>query len=147
MIMDKKDYPEIRALTETYKKHSIEISVSDDEFLFGNKNYPAVTFSLGEKLFRLFADDEYHDFSVNNPILSLCIILRELEDYEYADDYIVWCKQHAFDTANLQVRDYHMSLRGIFNDVEKILGKIDSQISDIDFELNAGAAQKLRETK
>ena len=30
MIMDKKDYPEIRALTETYKKHSIEISVSDN---------------------------------------------------------------------------------------------------------------------
>ena len=145
--MKEKDYPEIQALIEIIQKHNVRISVSDDEFLAGNEDYPAVVISLNEKSFKLFADDEYKDLRLNNTLLALCVVLRELEDYEYASDYLVWCKHHAFDEANSQVREYHMSLGSIYKDVEIILGKINSQISDYDFELNAGAARELREAK
>ena len=147
IIMEETHYPEIQVLKEIHQKHNVNISVSNDEFLAGNEDYPAVVFTLDEKSFKLFADDEYKDLPVDNPLLSLCVVLRELEDYEYASDYFVWCKHHAFDVANSQVREYHMNLGSIYKDVEKILGKINSQISDYDFELNAGAARELREKK
>jgi hypothetical protein len=40
-----------------------------------------------------------------------------------------------------------MELGRIYTSIEKILGTIDSCISDYDFELNANAAQELRKVK
>jgi hypothetical protein len=37
-----------------------------------------------------------------------------------------------------------MNLGNTYTAIEKLIGKIDSQISDLDFQLNAGAAKELR---
>ncbi len=144
--MKEKDYQEIQALNEIYQKHKINIRIIDNKFLSGNNDYRAVELSINKKSLILFVDDEYKDLKVNNPLLILCLILRALEDYKYADDYLVWCKNNAFEAGNSQIREYYMNLGNIYREVGKIIGKIDSQISDYDFELNAGAARKLRET-
>ena len=142
--MEETKYQEIRALQDIFQKYKIEIRVSNNEFLAGNKNYPAVVFSLEDKSFNLFVDDDYSDLKYNNHLLTLYLVLRELDYYSDSSDYILWCKEHLLEPENKQVISYYRSLGSNYRDIEKILGKIDSQISDYDFELNAGAAQELR---
>jgi len=56
-------------------------------------------------------------------------VLRELEAYEDGGDYLKWCREQMFDSADQQIREYHMSLAKTYREVERILGKIDSRIS------------------
>jgi hypothetical protein len=140
-----KGYPEVQALKEIYQKHEVKIKISDDDFLAGNKDYPAVVVNFGKTPFDLYADDEYSDFNLNNPLLNLCVILRELDYYADSIDYLLWCKELNFEPNNIQVLNYYRSLGGIYREIEKILGKIDPQITDWDFEMNAGPAFELRE--
>jgi hypothetical protein len=145
--MNEKKYPSIIALKDIYTKFKISILVSTTDLLCDRTNYPALELSIGKNKFSLFIDDEYEDLAINNPILTFCLLLRELEDYDYALDYLEWCKHHDFDVSNSQVREYYLSLGSIYRDIENILGEINSQVSDYDFELNAGAAQFLRKDK
>lgn len=145
--MDRKEirYSEIEALQEIYKKYEVKISISEIEFLGDDKDYPAVVFSLNGKSFNLFVDDEYSDFISQKPLLSLCLVLRELDYYSYSQDYLLWCKELNFDSGNTQILNYYRSLGGLYRDIEKILGNINPHITDWDFKMNAGPAQELRE--
>ncbi len=141
------NYPEIKFLKKIYKEHNITLHVLNNKFLSNNKDFSAIIFSLENKSFCLYIDDEYQDLKIGNPILSLCLALRELENYEDANDYLIWCNNLMLKPENSQVRLYYMSLSNIYIEVENILGRIDSQISNFDFELNSGAAQELRKHK
>lgn len=144
MVKEKSHYPEIEELKEVHQKHEVKITVSTKDFLDGNMGYPAVVFSLKANSFHIFVDDEYQDFKNNNPLLSLCLILRELDYYSDSNDYVLWCKEHQLEPNNTQVLSYFRSLAGTYREIEKILGTIDSIINDFDFEMNAGAAFELR---
>ncbi len=144
--MRETNYSEIQFLQKIYLRHKVSARVSDTDFLAGNKEYPAVVFSLNNSSFKLYVEDEYKDLQIGNPILTLCLILRELENYMYEGDYLEWCKSQTLEPESSQVRDYYMKLGNIYMEVEKILGKINSHISNFDFELNAGAAQELRKS-
>lgn len=89
-------------------------------------------------------DDEYNDFAINKPALNLCLLLRELEDYQEEDDILKWCNLKGLNPGDTGVLEYYRGLTSIHTDVKNILGTIDPQISDFDFGLNAGAAQALR---
>lgn len=55
---------------------------------------------------------------------------------------IPWRTLHSgLDSKNSEVRWYHMDLGIIYQEIEKVFGSIDSFVSDLDFQLNAGAAQ------
>ncbi len=136
-------FPEIIALQELYTKFDIEIKVSETEFL-GYEDYPLVEFIIKNRKFKFFVDDEYQDFKIENPLLHLCLVLRELESYQEAEDYLVWCRQRMIDPTDSKARDNHMTLVSVYRNIQMILGEIDSQITDLDFQLNAGAAQELR---
>jgi len=142
-----KEYPEIAALAEINHKFKVAIEVINEKYLAGKDYYPAIRITLQNKSFDLFVDDEYEDLEMGNHLLSLCLVLRELEAYQDADDFLIWCKQNAFPPSNIEVQNYHRSLGAIYREVEKIIGKVDSKVSDYDFELNAGAAQALRGMK
>ena len=75
------------------------------------------------------------------------MILRSLESYTDAENYSVWARHHNFDAADTDVRHHYLNLGKHYEAIQKLIGPIDSQISDFDFELNAGAAQFLREMK
>ncbi len=141
-------HPEIQKLKELYQKHKIGISVSDKEFMGGKKDFPAVLFSLNDKTFPLFVDDEFEDFKLNNPLLNLCLVLRELEYYKDTYDYLLWCKELSQDASDIVVLNYYRSLASIYREVENILGEINCPITDYEFEFNTtgGPLQKLRET-
>ncbi len=140
--MDK--YPEIDALNNIYIKHKVEISFSTTNFLAGNKDYCAVTFNLGGKKFDFFVEDEYDDIRYNYPLLNLCLVLRELEYYIETDDYLIWCMERSLDAENIDSQAHYKNLGSVYREIEKIIGKIDSQISNWDFEMGSGASWELR---
>ena len=137
-------YPEIEALNNIYLKHQVEIRFSSTNFLAENKDYCAVVFKLGAKEFNFFIEDEYNDIRYNYPLLNLCLVLRELEYYIETDDYLIWCKERSLDVKNTAILNHYKNLGSVYREVEKITGKIDSQISDWDFEMGSGAAWELR---
>jgi len=91
-------------------------------------------------------DDEYKDFALNKSAMNLCLFLRELEDYQEEEDILKWCNLKGLNPGDAGILDYYKGLASIYADAKNILGTIDPQISDYDFELNAGAAQFLRRT-
>ncbi len=138
------NYPEIEALNKIFIKHKVEIRFSTTDFLNGNKDYCAVEFKLEGKLFHFYVEDEHSDIQYNYPLLNLCLVLRELEYYAETPDYLIWCQERYFDPKNIAVLTHYRSLASIYREVEKIIGKIDSQVSDWDFEMGSGASWDLR---
>ncbi|MDT7831066.1 hypothetical protein RQM59_01675 [Flavobacteriaceae bacterium S356] len=137
-------YREIEALNEIYVKHKVEIRFSTTDFLVDSKEYRAVTFKLGGKTFNFYVEDELDDLRYNYPLLNLCLVLRELEGYAYAQDYLVWCQERYLDPKNENILANYRNLATIYREVEEIMGNIDSQISDWDFEMGSGASWELR---
>ena len=140
-------YPEINRLNDIYVQHKVVTKTDRSQLLAGKEYYPLVRFELSGQKFELFVDDEYDDLRKNYPLLNLCLVLRELEGYDYARDYEIWCQERFLDPKNAQVKANYTHLAKVYASVKRILGKVDGQVSDYDFELNAGAAQKLRRVK
>lgn len=144
IFLQQMNYPEIEKLNDLYLKHRFSSELNRSQILDNKSYYSLVRFELSGKNFELFVDDEYDDFRHNNPVLNLCLVLRELEGYECTSDFQTWCQERSIDSTDEEVKESFNHLVQVYREVEKILGTIDSQVSDFDFELNAGAAQSLR---
>ena len=138
------DYPELIRLLELHQELKPDIQPVAGEFL-EKEYYPQIQLKIKGSTYRLYIDDEYQDLDLSSPLLNLCLVLRALENYLDAEDYLVWCTQHGIDSSSTVAREYHMGLGGIVRDIQRWIDPIDSYVSDYDFELNAGAAQFLRE--
>lgn len=137
-------YIEIHFLEDMLNAHHFSIEFLEDDFPFTALSHRWIRFYLDGKSFTLMVDDEYNDFKLNKPVLNFCLVLRELEDYKEEDDILKWCNLKGLKTNESGMLDYYRDLGHLYNEVEFILGVIDPQISSLDFELNAGAAQALR---
>jgi len=137
-------YPEIEALNKVYVQYKVEVQVSRLDCLNGSKEYPFVSFTVGGKTFKMFANDENSDFRYNYPLLNLCVVLRELEYYNETKDFLVWCAELYLDPSNNQVLAYYRDLARIYREVEGVIGEISSHVSDWDFEMGSGAMYELR---
>ena len=139
-----KSFSEIHALENIYNDHKVKIRVSESDFSFTALEHIWVSFTLKNRSFVLLVDDEYKDLQINNPILHLCLVLRELEAYREEEDLLAWSKHKYIDPGDSNILDYYRGLSNIYTQIEQILGNIDSHVSYFDFEMNAGAAQELR---
>lgn len=140
-------YPEIEKLNQIWVKFGVLVKIDRSDDLSGKGYYPLVYFNLGKEKFSLFVDDEYDDFRKNYPILNFCLVLRELEGYEFTSDYEVWCQERFFEKGSDKVKMAFENLKSVTKRAKEILGEIDSCISDWDFEMNTGAAQELRKDR
>ena len=113
------------------------------------EQYPLqkATLSIQNQSFSILIQDEYNDLKINNPLLNLCLVLRELEVYKESRDYLDWCNIQNVEANSEELRQYYMRLCKTCQSIEEVIGKIDSQISDLDFQLNSGAAKELRKLK
>ena len=145
--MENSTYSEIITLKELIEQHHIVIREVKGDFLGEVQHYPAVIITLRQKSFKIYIDNEYGDLQLQNPILSLYLVLRELEIYAEEKDFHAWCLSQSVNSKNVKIINYYTQLGGIYNEIKQILGTIDSQISNFDFELNAGAIQELRKLK
>ena len=137
-------YSDIEALENILNQHTITIGFAEEHPNFLATENHWIDFHLDGQSFLLLVDDEYKDFAHQYAPLNLCLVLRELETYEEADDILQWCNFKGLDVANSEVLEYYKGLSQLYLRIEKLLGTIDSHISDFDFSLNAGEAQELR---
>lgn len=138
------DNQEIKALQNIFTKHKVEINFSATNSLAQNKEYRSVEFKLEKHIFSFYVDDEYDDIKYNNSLLNFCLVLRELESYKDTKDYLSWCQERYFNPKNERVIINFRNLATIYRKVENIIGEINSQISNWDFEMNSGVASELR---
>jgi hypothetical protein len=133
------NYVEILCLKNLEHKFNIKTEVQKSTF-----GLSKVRLSIQHKSHTILIHDEYNDLKLKNPLLNLCLVLRDLEIYKESSDFLDWCKTQCVNPDSNELRTYYKGLEVIYNEVESKLGKIDSQISDLDFQLNSGAAWELR---
>ena len=141
---DKEKHPNIKILNHLIAQHKVSVKVSKDVFLGDRKDFPLATLTMDGQSFKIYVDDEYNDFKYNNPILNFCLVLRELEDYKFSDDYLVWCAERYINPSDIKIRDYYSGLDKIYADVTAIMGVVKSYIPDTDFEFAMGEVVVLR---
>lgn len=136
-----KTYPEIERLKQYLQDHDIKIE--KQEGLDNKSDAFWVKFSINHNSWDIFIDDEYQHFNEQKPLLNFYLTLVALEDYKESDDYLVWCNLYYLDVANMKWLDYYKSLETTFRQIEKVLGKIDSEVSGYDYTLQTGLGKAL----
>lgn len=138
------EYQEITELKKILSRHKILISPAISHPSFTSTENVWLDITVDGYQCTLMVDDEFKDLQKKNPVLDLCLVLRELETYKEEEDILAWAKFKGLSVSNNEVISYYKGLDEHYRNIELILGKIDSQISDFDFEMNAGAIQQLR---
>ena len=138
-------YPEIDALkkfctTNHFQLQNITPSKIEGVFV--------TTILLNKISYKVLIQDEYRDLEIKNTLLHAVLVIREWEIIDDSTDYLDWCRQQGFPANNEVLRQYYQEtitnipqISSYFKD-----SKLTSFITDLDFQLNAGAAQFLRIT-
>ncbi len=138
-------YPEVDALYSLIESKKIELTVlpvidklediSFREIRFQNHSY-SCTFPV---------DDEYNDATVNNPAILLQLILYSIMEYEDCEDFLAWSMAFGLNASDSFSLDLYRRTGEMAPKIRSIIGAEFKGISDFYWQLNAGAAQALRE--
>lgn len=138
-------YPEIKKLYDLIEDHSIRLTVlpKTSELLDASFQEIQMTTSSGE--YKIPVDDELQDADLGNPALILHLVIYAIEEYEDCDDFLVWSTAYGLDPSVQIHLDWYKQLGVVTPKIRSIIGPEITGISDYDWQLNAGAAQALRE--
>jgi hypothetical protein len=139
-----KKYPEVLMLKQTVGQYHLHFEQSNT-FKIPDSSFITVKMQARNNSFIVPLMDEYKDFDVHKPSLALHLVLLACEDFEEAEDYLVWCKDLGLTVADEHCRNAWFHLR---EEVPKIRSLFDKQVQAIDsfdYQLGAGATQLLRE--
>lgn len=141
----KQKYPEIDALKKFYTTHNFQlqyITPSKIEGVFHG------TVFINSSSFQVYIQDEYNDLEIQNTLLFAVLAIREWEIIDDSTDYLDWCFQQGLPTNNEVLRQYYQKTVLKLPQISSYFknNKLTSFITDLDFQLNAGAAQFLRNT-
>ncbi|MCW5519461.1 hypothetical protein J1N09_06405 [Aureitalea sp. L0-47] len=142
--MNPQDYPEIKAL-------NLFIQTTSAKF-HGNNTIPptldlvAGSLILSESAYPVFINDEYQDLELPDERIAIVLALREFEIIEESTDYLQWCKLQGITAHSEEIRSYYQETVNRIPELKKHFnsGELSSFITDLDFQLNAGAMQLLR---
>ncbi len=94
----------------------------------------------------LFISDEYRDLSRNIPALSLEVVIRACEEYLEHKNSQTWCVAESIPVrCQLPIRLHWEGYRQAAGNILVRLQPMAEQVSDLDWQLNSGRAQDLRE--
>ncbi|MTI39546.1 hypothetical protein [Fulvivirga lutimaris] len=102
-----------------------------------------VRFYIRTKYWDIYIDDEYSYFNVNQQLVCIYLVMDALEEYNEADDYLLWCKANRLNASDTEWLEYYKSLDKAFQEIELLIGKINSFINPLDYQLNAGSFHAL----
>lgn len=137
------NYPEINRLKLLQEEYALRVSAIDAPTV----DQPfRVELRLKGQSWLLYIEDEYGDFSISNQLACLFLVLRSLEDYEEAEDYINWCVEYDLDASDNRWLDYFLGLEWLHREIKEAIGKIEPGISSWDYQLRSGAFQALMQS-
>lgn len=137
-------YPEVLLLKNFYLKHKVEIIYPNDHKMgYGLK---PLLFVFREHKVIVQIKDEYDDLLSQNSLLNLLLVLGELSFIDESTDFLNWCTENEVDASSEKLRMYYNDILGFVTKFKTYFpeGEIDCFVSDLDFQINAGAAQYLR---
>jgi hypothetical protein len=100
-------------------------------------------FFIGSQYWDLYIDNEYGYFNTNKQLVCIYLVLNALEEYNEAEDYLLWCKANGLNASDNSWLEYYRYLGKAFQKIEQLIGKIDSFINPLDYQLNAGSFHAL----
>ena len=99
--------------------------------------------------FNVMIEDEQDDLMLNDSRVNVVLVLRELELIHHSSDYLHWCRLQGLlcHADRGKLHSYYQNIVWMLPKLYQLFGKneIETFISDLDFELNSGAMQFLRE--
>jgi len=102
-----------------------------------------VTFTIKSSSWNILIDDEYNDLNESSQLMCLFLVLRELEIYQEESDYLKWSAQMGTNINNTDLLVYYKQLGKSIFEIESFIGHIDSQITDLDYQLRTGVIKEL----
>lgn len=138
-----KSHPEIERLKQYLIDFKIDIRKTKS--LDKNNHIFWVQYTINDDCWDILIDDEFNHFSEQNPLINFYLTLVALEEYIESDDYLAWCKLYNLDASNMIWLNYYKSLEKTCKQIERVLGKIDSEISSFDYTLQTGLGKALSE--
>ncbi len=138
------EYSEIILLKNFKELHKISVAINNAHKI--ESQLIPVEINIKGTSYLVHVEDEYDDSHINNEYLHLVIVLRAFEDIEESTDFLDWCKQLNVNASNEKLLEYYKTIISKIQNFKKLFedGKITSFISDLDYQLNAGAIQILR---
>ena len=137
-----KNFPEIKKLKSIYNAHNIAIKRLKRA---NREGFVLAEITIDSKVWNIYIDDEYGDCTKNKPLVAFYLMLFSLETYKDSIDYLDWCHQNLLDTSDLNWLDYYKTLETTYSEIKEVLGKIDSCISSLDYQLRTGVIDALFE--
>lgn len=140
-------YPEIAEIQNFIRNREIkicrsEISMELDDFI-------PMDLIINAERYTVWVKDEYNDLSYNNPILNFILVFREFELIEDSIDFLDWCKLNSANASNNDLLSYYVEQCRVIGNINRHFKEksITCFISDLDFQLNSGVLQILRNKK
>jgi hypothetical protein len=107
-------------------------------------NYQLISIEQkGTKTF-ILVDDEYGDTKTNAELILLNLLIYEYQDYLEASDYLIWCKEKGLSVESTEARAHYSNLREKEHFLSEFLEDL-TPVSPLEWQLNSGEAQALRE--
>jgi hypothetical protein len=138
------DYPEIQALEAFINEHSVSLRIPSDKQAVFDLNPFYISILNAEYL--CYIQDEYDDLRLQDPRVHIVLALREFEIIEESTDYLHWCTMMGLPSNSEVMRSYYQDTVNVIPNIKSYFKRnaITSFISDLDYQLNAGAMQYLR---
>ncbi len=139
-------YSEIESLKQFAAATHCKVVVDSNNSILG---VSSLCFQIKELVIQVLILDEYNDLTINNALLHLELVLREFTALTQEPDFLTWCKSQGLDANNTQLLTYY---KNAINELPNIVHAVypltlENKVSDLDFQLNSGAAQALRQQR
>jgi hypothetical protein len=141
----KQKYPQIAALYSIIEDKKIKMTALPTNPKMDSIYFREIEFSSQDFSVVIPLDDEYEDVEKGNQALMLQLIIYAVEEYEDCEDFLVWSTAFGLNSNDPFILDMYRDLGKTIPKIRDIIGTEINDISDYDWELNAGAAQALRE--
>lgn len=139
-----KQYPELTALEQLIQEQGVRVIRSNHDRI---AELIPVELTIQQQSLIVYIEDEYHDLDRNNHTLAVVLALRELECINESTDYLDWCSEMGIKTHHEELRQYYQELILKIPTLNTYFpnNRITCFINNLDFQLNAGAIQFLRQ--
>lgn len=138
-------YPQIAALYSIIEDKKIKMTALPTNPKMDSIYFREIEFSSQDFSAIIPLDDEYEDVEKGNQALMLQLIIYAVEEYEDREDFLVWSTAFGLNSNDPFILNMYRDLGKTIPKIRDIIGTDINDISDYDWELNAGAAQALRE--
>ena len=137
-------YPEIDALLSFIKTHGLKLEALDLTPELVGIHFSLIRIQSDKINLTVRVEDEHDDALNGTPALLLQMVFNSCDEYDEQDDFLVWSKAVGLVASDSQSLSIYKEIAETASLMSDLGVDYSDYISAYDWELNAGAAQALR---